>query len=154
MSVATPTAVPARPLLRLVPVLVAAGLALALVGCSSSEPTARAEPDEAGQVEAPAGPSAGAESAAVALEEGRVVIDVRTPEEFAAGHVAGATLIDVQDPGFAAAIAELDPAGDYVVYCRSGNRSAVAADEMRAAGLDVLDGGGFETMTAAGWPTA
>ena len=48
----------------------------------------------------------------------------------------------------------LDPDVDYVVYCRSGNRSAVAAKRMRAIGLDVLDGGAMDDMTAAGWPTA
>jgi rhodanese-related sulfurtransferase len=57
----------------------------------------------------------------------RIVIDVRTPEEFDAGHVNDARLIDIQGPDFDAQIAELDPDADYVVYCRSGNRSAVAA---------------------------
>jgi phage shock protein E len=142
----SPTPRRSRTARRIVPALVAAAFALALLGCSSTEETVGAE--------ATGGTPAGAASAERALAEGRVVIDVRTPGEFAAGHVDGATLIDVQDPGFAAAIAELDPAGDYVVYCRSGNRSAVAADEMRAAGLDVLDGGGFEAMTSAGWPSA
>jgi rhodanese-related sulfurtransferase len=40
------------------------------------------------------------------------------------------------------------------VYCRSGNRSAAAADRMEAVGLTVLDGGALGDMTAAGWPTA
>jgi rhodanese-related sulfurtransferase len=79
---------------------------------------------------------------------------VRTPEEYAAGHVDGATLVNFQDPGFAAAIEELDPEVDYVVYCRSGNRSAQAATQMRAIGLDVTDGGALTDMAAAGWPTA
>jgi rhodanese-related sulfurtransferase len=144
----TSTSDPARSrtALRLVPVLLAAALALALAGCSST--------DAAVEAEAPGGTPAGAASAELALEEGRVVIDVRTPEEFARGHVEGATNIDIQGAGFADAVAALDPEADYVVYCRSGNRSAVAAEEMRAAGLDVLDGGGFETMTKAGWPAA
>ena len=42
----------------------------------------------------------------------------------------------------------------YVVYCRTGNRSAQAASEMRAVGLDVYDGGGLDDMVTAGWPVA
>ena len=97
-------------------------------------------------------PAAGEQAASVALEEERTVIDVRTPEEYAAGHVEDSQLIDIQGPDFSAQVAELDPAGEYVVYCRSGNRSAVAAAQMTAAGLDVLDGGGLGDMEAAGWP--
>jgi rhodanese-related sulfurtransferase len=124
--------------------------ALALSACSSSEPTATADApaEQAGAV------PVGEPAARVAREQGRTVIDVRTPEEFAAGHIAGATNLNLQDPGFAAAVAALDPAERYVVYCRSGNRSAAAAAQMRAVGLDVLDGGGLQTMAAAGWPSA
>lgn len=99
-------------------------------------------------------PAPGEEAAAVALEEGRVVIDVRTPEEFDEGHIAGAQRIGLADADFADQIAALDPEVDYVVYCRSGNRSAQAAAEMRALGLDVLDGGGLPDMEAAGWTLA
>jgi phage shock protein E len=96
---------------------------------------------------------AGAETADddAALPSTRTVIDVRTPEEFAAGHVEGALLIDVSAPDFAARIAELDPEGRYLVYCRSGNRSAQAVAAMRDTGLDVEDGGGLGDMEADGW---
>ena len=99
-------------------------------------------------------PSPGEEAAAVALESGRTVIDVRTPQEYDAGHVEGAELIDIQGPDFSDQVAALDTEGEYVVYCRSGNRSAAAAAQMEAAGLDVLDGGGLDDMVAAGWPEA
>ena len=128
---------------------------LLLVSCSddsgSSEgaPTADTAADAGGDLPAP-----GQEAAEAAKADGRTVIDVRTPEEYAAGHVDGATLVNFQDPGFADAIAELDPEVDYVVYCRSGNRSAQAATQMRAIGLDVTDGGALTDMAAAGWPTA
>lgn len=79
------------------------------------------------------------------------VIDVRTPAEFAESHVDGAVNIDVQDPSFDQRIAELDAAGSYLVYCRSGNRSAQAASRMEAAGLEVVDGGGLSDMESAGW---
>jgi rhodanese-related sulfurtransferase len=99
-------------------------------------------------------PAAGRASAEAALEQGAIPIDVRTPEEYDGGHVEDAQLIDVQSPGFDAAVGELDPGATYVVYCRSGNRSAAAADRMEAVGLTVLDGGALGDMTAAGWPTA
>jgi rhodanese-related sulfurtransferase len=79
-----------------------------------------------------------------------VVIDVRTPAEYAAGHLEGAVNIDVEGPGFAAAVSELDPAGTYAVYCRSGRRSAVAADQMDRAGIvDVTDLGSLEAAADA-----
>ncbi|MFN8017126.1 MAG: rhodanese-like domain-containing protein [Acidimicrobiales bacterium] len=100
---------------------------------------------------AAAQPAAGQEAAAAALEDGRTVIDVRTQEEYDAGHIDGATLIDLQSSTFSDEIAKLDPEGAYVVYCHSGNRSAQAAAQMQAAGLDVVDGGGIGDMQAAGW---
>lgn len=123
--------------------LVAAALALVLVGCGDDE-------DGSGGSSTPA---AGQEAAEAALEADRTVIDVRTPEEYAVGHVEGAELIDVQSPDFSVRIAELDTDGEYVVYCRSGNRSAAAASSMNEAGLDVWDGGGLSDMESAGWPT-
>jgi phage shock protein E len=79
---------------------------------------------------------------------------VRTPEEHAAGHVEGTLLIDIGGTDFADRIAQLDPKGAYVVYCRSGNRSAQATAQMQAIGLDVVDGGALTDMADAGWPTA
>ena len=122
-------------------------LALGLVACGS-------DADDDGAGESGGAPAAGAEAAAAALEEGRVVIDVRTPEEFDEGHVEGALRIGLADEDFATQIADLDPDGAYVVYCRTGNRSAEAAAQMRANGLDVYDGGGFEDMRSAGWAPA
>ena len=87
-----------------------------------------------------------------AKAEGAAVIDVRTPEEYAEGHVEGATNIDVQATDFDDRVAELDRDTTYVVYCRSGNRSAAAAERMREAGLTVVDGGSLEDMAAAGYP--
>lgn len=83
-----------------------------------------------------------------------IVIDVRTPEEYAAGHVDGAVNLNVEDPTFLANVSTLDPAGTYLVYCRSGNRSAYAKQIMDELGLNVLDGGAFTSMQDLGWPTA
>jgi phage shock protein E len=73
------------------------------------------------------------------VAEGALLLDVRTPQEFAAGHVDGAKNIPVQD--LARRIAELGAPRQVVVYCRSGGRSASAAQILRQAGHDVLDVG-------------
>ena len=54
------------------------------------------------------------------------LIDVRTPAEFASGHIAGATNIDFESGNFPNEIKKLDMTKTYAVYCRSGNRSAQA----------------------------
>lgn len=79
------------------------------------------------------------------------VIDVRHADEFAAGHVAGAINIDVEAGDFAAKIAALPKNGVYLVYCHSGRRSGIAAGQMQDAGLNVLDGGGIQSMLDRGW---
>ncbi len=68
--------------------------------------------------------------------EGVVVIDVRTPAEYAEGHLPDAVNIDVQGADFDAQVAQLDPEGEYAVYCRSGNRSRAAIEEMAADGVE------------------
>lgn len=138
---------------RTLPTLLAAVVAgaLLLAACGSdAEPVAEAAPTDAAPA-APTDVAPGVESARLALSEDRVVIDVRTPAEFAEGAVAGAVLLDVSDPGFAAGAAELDPEASYVVYCRSGNRSAAATAQLRGLGLDVVDGGGLPSMLDAGY---
>lgn len=73
------------------------------------------------------------------------VIDVRTAEEFAEGHVKGARNLDIQNGDFQAALEELDKEESYSVYCRSGNRSAAAVELMRNAGFtNVVDLGAVE----------
>ncbi|HEY3333693.1 MAG TPA: rhodanese-like domain-containing protein [Candidatus Limnocylindrales bacterium] len=90
---------------------------------------------------------------AAAMVGSRVVIDVRTPAEFAAGHIAGARNIDVESGDFATQVAALDKGAAYLLYCRSGRRSALAADQMAAAGFkDIVDGGGMDALVAAGAP--
>ena len=84
--------------------------------------------------------------------DGATVIDVRTPEEFADMHVDGAVNMDVESGEFAEQVSALDPQGSYVVYCRSGNRSAAAADMMAQQGLTVVDAGGLSQVQALGAP--
>lgn len=86
---------------------------------------------------------ASAPTSSIAIGEDTVVIDVRTAAEYAGGHLETAINIDLQSEGFDSATSELDAGVDYVVYCRSGKRSAQAAATMKAAGLDVRDAGGI-----------
>ncbi len=80
------------------------------------------------------------------------LIDLRTPEEFAQGHIEGAILVDATAPDFATRIATLPKDGYYFVYCRSGNRSRTAVNEMRAIGFQniVELEGGTNAWTKAG----
>lgn len=84
----------------------------------------------------------------------RIVIDVRTPQEYAEGRLAGARMIDIQSPTFADEIKELDPDASYLVYCRTANRSAGARRLMTELGFrDVADiEGGVVAWSAAGLP--
>lgn len=71
-------------------------------------------------------------------DQSLVVLDVRTPEEFAEGHVAGAR--NIPHTEIAARLAELAGARDrdLVVYCRSGRRAELALAELRKAGFTRL----------------
>ena len=83
-----------------------------------------------------------------------IILDVRTPEEFASGHIEGALNIDFNSGDFANEITRLNPSETYAIYCRSGNRSGQAASIMHKAGFhDVsnLDGGVID-WTNAGLP--
>ena len=77
------------------------------------------------------------------------VIDVRTPEETSMGYLEGAQLFDIQNPSFMGNLATLDPAADYYVYCRSGNRAGQAIDVMKQAGFtgELVNGGSLENAS-------
>ncbi len=83
-----------------------------------------------------------------------VILDVRTPEEFAEGHLEGATMLDFYEADFAAQLAELDPDKPYLLYCRSGNRSGQTLEMMRDLGFtDVADvDGGILAWAGGGHP--
>lgn len=87
----------------------------------------------------------------ISLANVAAVIDVRTPEEFAGGHLEGAVNINVESPDFAAQIATLEKGADYVVYCRSGRRSGLAIDAMKAAGFtgQLTNAGGIDQATSS-----
>ena len=66
--------------------------------------------------------------------EGYVILDVRTPEEFAAGHIAGAILIPDYEIREKAESILTDKDQLILVYCRSGRRSKNAANELATLG--------------------
>lgn len=83
-----------------------------------------------------------------------VLLDVRTPAEFATGHLAGAENRDFRAPDFREQIAKLDKTKTYVLYCASGNRSGQTLVLMQAAGFqNVVNAGGFKELKAAGLKT-
>jgi phage shock protein E len=86
-----------------------------------------------------------------AAEADTVVVDVRTPGEYAAGHVDGAVNIDVESADFGTQIAALPKDTTYAVYCRSGRRSTQATSQMADAGftsLVTLQGGVADLQSA------
>jgi len=82
----------------------------------------------------------------VDMSQYAAVIDVRTPEETSLGYLEGAQLFDIQNPSFMGNLATLDPAADYYIYCRSGNRAGQAIDVMKQAGFtgELVNGGSLE----------
>lgn len=108
-------------------------------------------------------PSAPASAASQAVQPGRVdgatakalvaggarVVDVRTPQEFASGHVPGAINIPYEEIGKRAS--EIGPASTpVVIYCRTGRRSGIAVESLQKAGFSRLYD--FQSVTA--WPGA
>ncbi len=84
-----------------------------------------------------------------------VVIDVRRPEEFAAGRLEAASLqLDYFAPDFKERLAKLDKGASYLIYCRTGHRSGLTLAIMKDLGFtDIHDiEGGITAWTAAGLP--
>lgn len=76
------------------------------------------------------------ELTALKKEKQAIVIDVRTPAEWQQGVISGADLfIDYNSPTFKQQVAKLDKSKTYIVYCRSGGRSAGASQVMTDAGF-------------------
>ena len=84
-----------------------------------------------------------------------VILDVRTEEEYRAGHIHGARQLDYLDTEvFDKGMKRLTKRATYYIYCRSGKRSHAAALKMRRHGLSVVDmKGGYLNWTEQGLPT-
>jgi phage shock protein E len=97
-----------------------------------------------------------AEEAAKVLQENKraVVLDVRTPKEYAAGHIAGATNLDFYAKDFESKLDTLDKQKPYLVHCAAGGRSAKARDLMQKHQFHTIYHleGGFKAWEKAGKP--
>ena len=88
-------------------------------------------------------------------EKGVVVLDVRTPQEFQAGHVPGAVNVDIANlEKFKKTVESLDKSKTYLVHCARGVRSARATKLMEPMGFANLYDyhGGFEEWKKSGKP--
>lgn len=87
---------------------------------------------------------------------GDAVLDVRTPAEFAAGHLAGALNVDMHRPDFAERVEALglEAGQPLYLYCRSGARSGRAARQLRKMGFaEAYNVGGLAELARAGLET-
>ena len=81
------------------------------------------------------------------IEQGALVIDVRTREEFAQGHIDGALNIPWQETDKLMSAIGTDKTRPVVVYCRSGNRSGKAKVVLETKGYtNIFNATGFEAM--------
>lgn len=149
---------PRRPVLStklpVVATAVVAALAVVTSACGGADPEPVALAEPAASVETAGGLVSPEQAAELAARDDVTVIDVRTAEEFAEGHLAGATLIDFYADTFADELAQLDPDETYLIYCRSGNRSGQTVPILAELGIDrVYDlDGGVVAWDGAGLP--
>ncbi|MBX3157686.1 MAG: rhodanese-like domain-containing protein [Deltaproteobacteria bacterium] len=122
----------------------ALGLALALASCSRTGGDAPAQGSSAPAKKDPA-------AAKALIGDGAVVLDVRSPDEYAGGHLSQAANIPVQD--LSARLAEVEKLvggakeRPIVVYCAAGGRAGKAKQQLEAAGFtNVVNGGGYDDL--------
>ena len=125
---------------RMIPILLL--MALLLTGCAAPAPTSAPETNSYRQITM---------QDAVEMmekEENYIILDVRTHEEFAAGHIPGAIVIPNETIG-TEEISQLPDKDQLImVYCRSGNRSKQASDKLVKLGYtNIVEFGGINS-----WP--
>jgi rhodanese-related sulfurtransferase len=141
-------------------IVVAAIVALGLGACSSGQSSERVsiEPTTPPPVDTTTSSAVQlvdvAKATTLVADPSVVVIDVRTPGEFAEGHIDRAQVVDFNAPGFRDRIAQFDRSATYLVYCHSGNRSGQATAMMAELGFTkVYDlAGGIPAWQGAGGP--
>lgn len=125
---------------KMIPMLLL--LSLALTGCAASAPTTVPEANTYRQITM---------QQAVEMmekEENYIILDVRTHEEFAAGHIPGAIVIPNETIGTEEITQLPDKDQLIMVYCRSGNRSKQASDKLVKLGYtNIVEFGGINS-----WP--
>jgi phage shock protein E len=131
-------------MLKLTPVLL---LTLALTACGEVPQDAR-----------PAAPAGAVQAGAAEAQQpdaAVVYVDVRTPAEYASGHVTGSLNIPVEE--MERRWQELEPYRDQqvVLYCRTGRRSGLAMDVLKSKGFKLLENGvNLDRMVARGLPVS
>ncbi len=136
--------------------LVVTATVLSIGACSSAQPSAAASSAQP-QAVAVAQPKVNTKiapadyQARFGTSADHVLIDVRTPEEFASGHIANAVNIPVDQ--LASRLSEVPQDKAVVLYCRSGNRSNQAAQILDRAGYtQIYDLGGIVNWVQQGFP--
>jgi len=71
----------------------------------------------------------------IKTKKNAILLDVRTPKEVAAGHLANSIAIDFYAPDFKEKIAKLDKSKPVLVYCHSGHRSGITMATMKELGF-------------------
>jgi len=125
--------------------LACAALVVAVLGTACGGDTAPA------RVETVPAPAA---AEILSADPDAILLDIRTPDEFAGSHLDDAVNIDFLAPGFEQRVSTLDRDLPYVIYCASGNRSGSALDVFRRLEFtDVVDiEGGIASWIEAGLP--
>ncbi len=153
---ASPTTATARPVGLaagfLAAALVAVALAVAACGSGGAPATSTPAPTQAAGVPAALPAEVSVDEASRLRDAGAFILDVREPDEWAAGHIDGATLIPLGD--LAARVGQVPVHRQVVVVCRSGNRSAQGRDILLGAGLPSVTSmaGGMNDWVASGKP--
>lgn len=79
------------------------------------------------------------------IDKGAVIVDVRTREEFSSGHIDGS--VNYPLDSLASKMEELKKhRNPVIVVCRSGARSAAAVTQLKAAGIEAYNGGGWTVL--------
>jgi len=82
-----------------------------------------------------------------ALASGALIIDVRTPGEFDAGHIEGAMNIPLDQIDFM--VNKLKKRGQPIIgYCQTGRRSGLVVDRLSRSGLEAYNAGGMDELLA------
>jgi len=112
------------------------------VACGASEPSSIAPPSAGSTAEVKHVDPA--EAGKLIQEKKVMVLDIRTPEEFKAGHIAGATNLNFNAADFSRKLDQLDKDKTYLVHCASGRRSTSSLEifeRLKFKSVIHLDGG-------------
>ncbi len=78
-------------------------------------------------------------------DNGAIIVDVRTPSEFSMGHIKNSTNIPLHE--LSKSLGKLKKQDKVVITCcQSGRRSGMAAQQMKAAGIQAVNGGGWASL--------